>query len=223
MGVPAGVRGGHPHSPSCVSPGWHPAVHRGGELVSAGAVVGEHVHGGTSRREQHGVARAGELCGRVDDAIHRCSSLPVADLDDGHIGRVSRKRVGDHLPVPAEEYGAAQPTADRLDEVVEARPLGQPARDPHDGLVGLQRAHGGVRVGGLAVVDPGDAVGLGHLRDAVAVGLEGAQPFADGLLRDAVGAGQGGGGQGVGDEVRGGRGEVGDRAELGGACWRAAR
>ena len=72
-----------------------------------------------------------------------------------------------------------------------------------------------MRVGGLGVVDPGHAVGLGDVGDPVAVGTERAQPVAHRLLADAVGAGERGRGQGVGDEVRGGRGEVAERAELG--------
>ena len=45
-------------------------------------------------------------------------------------------------------------------QVVEPGALGQPAGDPDDRVVGLQRGLGGVRVGGLGVVDPGDAVAL---------------------------------------------------------------
>ena len=108
----------------------------------------------------------------------------------------------DHVAVAAEQHHAPQPVADRDHEVVEAGALGQPAGDPHHGVVGLQRGLGGVRVGGLGVVDPGDAVDLGDRGDPVAVGAEGAQPVAHRGLGDAVGAGQRGGGQGVGDDVR---------------------
>ena len=59
-----------------------------------------------------------------------------------------------------------------------------------------------MRVGGLGVVDPGDAVDLGDGRDPVPVGPEGAQPVADRGRGDAVRAGQRGGGERVGDEVR---------------------
>ena len=56
----------------------------------------------------------------------------------------------------------------------------------------------------------------------MAVGAEAAQPVADGRLGDAVRPGQRGGGQGVGDHVRcragrAGCGQVGERAQLGGA------
>ena len=46
--------------------------------------------------------------------------------------------------------------------------------------------------------------------DAVGVGPEGAQPVAYGRRFHAEGAGQRGGGQRVGDVVRGGRVDVGD-------------
>ena len=194
-----------------------PAVHGGRERIAAGAVVEEHVHGGAARRQQHRVPGPGEPGGRVDHTLHRITSLVGAHIDDGHIGRVSRKSVGDDLAVATQEHDAPQPLADRDDEVVEARSLGQAAGDPDDRVVRAEGGLRGVRVGGLGVVDPGDAVALRDEGDAVAVGAEGAQPVAYGLLADAVGAGERRGGQGVGDEVGCRRGEVVEGAELGGA------
>ena len=135
---------------------------------------------------------------------------------------MSRKRPGDHVPVAAQQHDAAQPAGDRPDQVVEGGALRQPAGDPHHRVVAEQRGLGGVRVGGLGVVDPGHAVVLGDQRDPVTVGPEAPQPVADGDLADAVRAGQGGGGQRVLHGVRrrpagAGRGEVGQRAQLGGA------
>ena len=194
----------------------------GGERVAALAVVAEQVLGGAAGSQQHRVAGSGEPGGCLHDPLHRAASvlqsglsLVAARVDDGHIGRVSRKGVGDDVAVAAEQHDAAQPAADGGHQVVEAGALGEPAGDPHDGVVGLERGLGGVRVGGLGVVDPGDVVGHGDGGDPVAVEAERPQPVADRHLGDAVGAGQRRRGQRVGDEVRRRRGEVADRAQLG--------
>ena len=74
-----------------------------------------------------------------------------------------------------------------------------------------------MRVGGLGVVDPAHPVDGAEVGDPVPVGLERAQAVPDGRRGDAVGPGECRGGQGVGHEVRGVRGQVADRAELRGA------
>src|SRR5690606_29647033 len=80
---------------------------------------------------------------------------------------------------------------------------------------------GGVGVGRLGVVDPGDAAAGGDDLDPVPAAVEGAQPGGDRLRGDPVGAGERRGGQRVGDDVardlptRGGGevSEVGERGE----------
>ena len=59
-------------------------------------------------------------------------------------------------------------------------PLASPPGHPHDGVVGLQRRGGRVRVGGLGVVDVAHLVDLSEVGDAVTVGHERAQPLAHG-------------------------------------------
>ncbi len=71
-----------------------------------------------------------------------------------------------------------------------------------------------MRVGGLGVVDPGDVPGDGHGGDPVPVDPERAEPVADRHLRDVVRPGQRRCREGVGDDVRRGRGQVADRAQL---------
>ena len=74
--------------------------------------------------------------------------------------------------------------------------------------------------GTLAAVGKGQApaeffgAGVQSLGDPVPVGTEAAEPVTDRGLRDAVCPGKGRGREGVGDEVRGRRREVRDRAQL---------
>ena len=91
---------------------------------------------------------------------------------------------------------------------MEGGALGVAARDPHAGAGGQTGEGGlrGVRVGGLGVVHPVDAAGLGDGEDAVGAGGEGAQARGHGLGPDGGQArpeGEGGSGEGVGDDVGG--------------------
>ena len=121
---------------------------------------------------------------------------------------------GDHVAVLADQDDGAEPVVDGGDQVLEPGALGQPAGDPDHRVVGLQGGLGRVRVGGLGVVDPGHAAGLGDDLDAVAVGPERLQPVAYGGLGDPVCAGQRGRGERVLDVVGRGGGEIGDLAQL---------
>ena len=60
-----------------------------------------------------------------------------------------------------------------------------------------------MRVGGLGVIDPSDALRLGDGDDPVGSGTVGAQPGSDRLRVGSGSTGQCGGGQGVGQQVRG--------------------
>ena len=122
-------------------------------------------HGGS---EQHGVAGAREPRGVAYHLVHDVS-VRARDLDHGDLGRVSRERIRDHRPVLPDQHDAAKPRPDRGHERVEGRALGQPAGDPDHRVVGTQRSERRVRVGRLAVVDVGDAVDVGDLRDPVRV------------------------------------------------------
>ena len=54
------------------------------------------------------------------------SVSPPVDLDDADIGRVSRKRVGDHRAVPAEQHDAAQPVLAARTRSSNRAPLASP-------------------------------------------------------------------------------------------------
>ena len=122
-------------------------------------------------------------------------------------------------PVAADEHHATQPVGGSRHQVVDVGALEQATGHPHDVLVGGQAGAGGVRVGGLGVVDPADAVDRCDLGDAVRLWHERAQAGAHRPGRDPVRPGQGCSREGVGDEVRGGArrvaAQVVEGAELG--------
>lgn len=64
------------------------------ERVTALVVVGEHVHGGTGRGQQHRVTGPGEPPRLLDGLEHRTSVGPV-EVDHGYFGRVSRQGFAD--------------------------------------------------------------------------------------------------------------------------------
>ena len=191
----------------------HPAgdaARGGGERVAAGRVVAEHVHGRRGGGEQHGVAGPGQGGGgpgRPGHAAHaRVGVQPVvahrpivtpAHVEDGDLGGVSRQRGVDTVAVAAQDDGPGEPVAVGDDELADVGALEQAARHPdHAGVRGEGRG-GGVRVGGLRVVDPPHPAGLGHHGTAVRAGGDRAQPGGDRLGRHPVRAGQGRRGQGV--------------------------
>ncbi|GAB3906028.1 hypothetical protein GCM10029964_102170 [Kibdelosporangium lantanae] len=88
-----------------------------------------------------------------------------------------------------------------------------PTGDPHDVLVSAEGPLGGVGVGGLGVVDVLDAVLFGDQLHAVGLGAEVVQALADRLGRDAVRAGEGGGGEGVAHVVQARWADLVDRAQ----------
>ncbi len=178
-----------------------------GELGATVGVVAELVPGRARGGEQHGVAGAGQLAGSPHHRIHHrhVPSLRAVHLDHRDIGRVSRQRVAHPGAVGTEQHGAAQPGGVGAHEVVEDPTLGQAPGDPHHRVVGGQRGLGGMRVGGLAVVDEGDPVDHGHLGDAVRLGHEVREPLRHGGRSHADGAGQRGGCQRIGRVVRSGR------------------
>ena len=107
--------------------------------------------------------------------------------------------------VLTDDDGAAQVGAHRADQVEELGALGVAAADPHAGPLrqGRQCGLGRVRVGGLGVVDPGDALRLGDGDDPVGSGAVGAQSGGDRLRVGSGRAGQRRGRQGIGQQVRG--------------------
>ncbi|PLC13009.1 hypothetical protein AUQ48_13230 [Kocuria flava] len=181
-------------------------------------VGAELVHRGGGRGHQHRVAPAGLLVGQAhglghDGVAGGAAGLPGVQHRDlrGVLGEGGEQGV----VVGADEHDRAQAPGVAGDELVVAHPLGQAPGDPHDGLERGQGGVGGVRVGGLGVVDPHDPVGRGHGLDAVRAGLVGEQPLAHGLGGDAGGAGERGGGERVGHAVAGGeRAGVGDRGQF---------
>ena len=107
--------------------------------------------------------------------------------------------------VLADDNGTAEVGSHCAHQVEELGALGVTAADP-DASSLRQRGQcglGGVRVGGLGVVDPGDAIRLGDGDDPVGSGAVGAQARRDRLGVDPGRAGQSGCGQGVGEQVSG--------------------
>src|SRR3954468_22160819 len=100
------------------------------------------------------------------------------------------------------------------DERLDVGSLEQPARDPYDGVVSAEAGVGSVRVGRLGVVDVVDAVDGGDPLVSVWPGAVGPQAFSDSRPGDgdvaveSEDAGDGGGGERVGDVVRPGHAEV---------------
>src|ERR687890_1755421 len=90
------------------------ATYRLREGVPSRSVVSEHVHRRAPGSEEDGVARLGEPGRRLDHAVHDVPacwvlSLRSPDVYRGDLRRVSAQRLGDELPVPAEQHHAAEP------------------------------------------------------------------------------------------------------------------
>ena len=117
--------------------------------------------------------------GRGDDVLHG-SSVGAGHLDHGDLGRVSRQRRGEQRAVGPQQHDAAEPVADRRHQLVEVLALRQPAGDPHHRVVREQRAHRGVRVRRLRVVDVAHAAHLARIGDPVPRRPEAPQPLAYG-------------------------------------------
>src|SRR5690606_8584319 len=113
----------------------------------------------------------------------------------------------------AYEDRAAQFRGDALDETGDVDAFELAAGDPDDGVVGGERGGGGVGVGGLRVVHPGDAVGDEDGDVAVRFGAVAADRAGDGIGADADPRGERGGGEGVGDVVIACGAHVLDRAD----------
>ena len=135
-----------------------------GEAPAAGLEVGELVEARAGRREQHhGRGQAGS--GGVSlghRALERAHDA-VGDAGAGEGG-------GQHRRVAADQQGLGN-AREQGCEALDAAGFRLAAGDPDAALHGGERARGGVRVGGLAVVDEADAVHRRH--QLLAVGKAG--------------------------------------------------
>jgi hypothetical protein len=130
---------------------------------------------------------------------------------------VSSERRDERRPVDADHDRGTQALDVGRDERVRVDTLEQAADDPHDPAEGAQRRLGGVRVGGLRVVDPADAAGHRHRLDAVRVEAEVAERVVDHPDRDPVGPRERGRREDVLHDVRSGEPvgfELPDRDDL---------
>ena len=88
---------------------------------------------------------------------------------------MSRQSVTDGRAIAADQHRTDQPIGGRGHQLVDRGAFEQPARDPHHPRERADRRVRGVRVGGLRIVDIGDAVrGRDHL-GAVPADLEARQ------------------------------------------------
>ena len=75
------------------------------EGVAARTVVGEHVHRGRGRGEEHDVTGVGEPCCLRHDTVHD-PSVGVGQVDDADIRRVSGQRLTGHALIEGKRRGA---------------------------------------------------------------------------------------------------------------------
>src|SRR5699024_3008928 len=109
------------------------------------------------------------------------------DADHRDLRRVPCQRVGDDGPVLTEKHDRAQAVPHACHEVIKAGALGQATGNPHHRGIGRQGGRGRMRVGGLGVVDIGNAVNRVHGGHPVRVGLEGMEHIAYGVRCAAAG------------------------------------
>ena len=100
------------------------------------------------------------------------------------------------------------------DQLVERGAFGLTSGDPHHGAEGAQRGIGGVGVGRLGIIHPGDPMAFQHSLDLVRADRDRLQSFADRRRGHAVRAGQRGGCQRVGHIVRRGGTHIADLGEF---------
>ena len=131
-----------------------------GERLPPGRVVGEHVERGAAGASSTVSPGAAQPRGLGHDTVHD-PSVVRDDLNDRDIRRVSRESL--RIAPGRRPSSTAPRSRGRGSRPARRRPrraAEQPTGDPDDRGVGGQRGRGGVRVGGLGVVDvvdPGDA------------------------------------------------------------------
>ena len=183
----------------------------------------EHVHGRAGRSEQHGVAglapggRAPARRGPLPQCQCRRPPRP------GHPARVAQGlaisgAVGADAAPRRAAVGAPRRPGRRT-----SAPLARPPAIHTTSAYAAQGRRRRMRVGRLGVVDVADAADDRDLGDPVRVGRKARSPSRTATGGDAVGAGERGCGQRVGDDVRRRRRvEVVDACELGRRVCRSA-
>src|SRR5699024_7974246 len=152
-------------------------VHGLGEQLSARVVVQELVHTRRRRSQQHGVPGFGQIRRRCDGG--RGHGLAAAlghsgvdaqsrfDPDDLEIGAGGGDGLAEGRITGSDEHERSDSVPVVGQQGSEVGGLGQSAGDPHDLVEAGQGGVRGVRVRRLRVIDPADAIGLGHGDHAV--------------------------------------------------------
>jgi hypothetical protein len=154
--------------PACGRLARDPGAHRLAEALAALLVAAELVEAGARRRQQDGVAGAGQPAGEGDRLGE------VGGAPHGHAAgdrRLQRRRL------LAEQHARPRPRDGGVGQRAQVEALAAAAGDPHRRAgQGREREHRRGRVGGLRVVHPGDAGVLRHQLAAVRRRREAEQP-----------------------------------------------
>ena len=155
---------------------------RGGrEEIASLSHAGIHIQRCRSRRQKHGIPRLGVLQRRFYRRIH--GSCWVLAFDDVHrcMRGVCCERVGNLLPIHAQDYRSLDLGGVLGDDPVYLRSLQLPTGNPYDGVEPFQCSVRRVRVRGLGVIDKGNARGLVDHRTAVPSYRISGKPLLNGL------------------------------------------
>ena len=171
------------------------------EGVTAGAVVGEQVHRCCGRCEQDDVAGPRQSGRCLTTRSMTPVSVPATSIT-GTSGACRERASAIRARSAPIRTTARSREASSSTKPSTSAPLSRPPATQTTESKDRQGRRGGMRVGRLGVVDEAHARDGREFGDAVPVGAESAQPVPHGARTDAVGPGQSGGGERVGDVVR---------------------